>query len=149
MKIKNDTKAPDDFVLPEFVRGTKHVVYAKLIAIRSRHLRDRNLTVALETICDLVVAEYRASGKDLTEESINHDIANATVSLAAQVALRRTNAGPYAGDSSISRNGVKTSDAQLADFDYRMRLKRKLDLLSGISCRNIMKALNKRFARSQ
>lgn len=128
-KQNSKTESVENIALPDFLEPRKHQVYGSVLKIRAKRLLDRDLTGALEAVCDLVVEEYTASGKALTEESINGEVAEATVSLAMQTGLYRTNTGPYTGPSAIYRGGVKVKVADLESFsfDFRLRLRKKLD----------------------
>src|ERR1017187_6803307 len=114
---------------PKFVRERKEVVHGQLLKIRAKRLRDGNLQAAIEAVCDLMVEEYRVGGKALTEESINGDIAEATVSLAMQIGLYKTNPGPWKGAPAVYRGGVKVHGVESFEFDLKVRLRKKLDRL--------------------
>ena len=120
-------ESPENIALPDFLEPRKQHVYGSLLKIRAKRLLDRDLTGALEAVCDLVADAYAASGRVLTEESINGELAEATVSLAMQIGLYKTNPGPYTGEGAIYRGGVKVAGQRDFAFDFKIRLRNKLD----------------------
>jgi hypothetical protein len=127
----------ESITLPDFLEPRRRLLYARLLKIRAKRLLDRDLTGALEAVCDLVADAYAASGRVLTEESINGELAEATVSLAMQIGLYKTNPGPYTGEGAIYRGGVKVAGERDFAFDFKIRLRKKLDHL-------LAEALNRR-----
>ena len=114
--------------LPEYLHKPSEEMQKGLVQIRARRLRTRDLTAALEELFSLVVKEYVGHGGVLNEETLNGEIVDLAVALAIQSDLDKTNPGPYKGPSAMFRGGVPVATRSTgADFDFRIRLRRKVD----------------------
>ena len=96
----------ESITLPDFLEPRRRLLYARLLKIRAKRLLDRDLTGALEAVCDLVADAYAASGRVLTEDSINGELAEATylsrcrLVFTGQTPVRTQAKVPFIGEAS-------------------------------------------------